>query len=333
MPNRRRPRRGSMGYSPRKRAKREVPKLDTWPEPGEAPRIQGFAGYKAGMTHAILIDYRPTSTTAGQEVQVPVTVIEAPPLKVAAIRVYQNDGYGLKTVGELWSNKLDKELKRKVAVGANASLTSEIETIKKLQAEEVNVIVHTQPSLVSGIPKKKPELMEMRVGGGAYDKRLEYALSLLGKEIGVKDYVKDGDVVDVIAVTKGKGFQGHVKRWGVKLLSHKNSKHRRMIGTLGPKRPGYIWPTVPQSGQMGYHQRTELNKRVLKVGDKGEEVTPKGGFVKYGKVSSSYLLLHGSVPGPAKRLIRLRDAVRPTLVKIKEAPTLTYISNESKQGV
>jgi large subunit ribosomal protein L3 len=285
------------------------------------------------MTHAILVDYRPTSTTSGQEVQVPVTVIEAPPLKVAAVRVYQNDGYGLKTVGELWTEKLDRELRRKISVGTKGARGGDSGEIKKLQGEEVNVIVHTQPSLITGVPKKKPDMMELRIGGGTFEQRVNYALSMLGKELNVKDYVKDGDVVDVVAVTKGKGFQGHVKRWGVKLLSHKNSKHTRMIGTLGPKRPGYIWPTVPQSGQMGYHQRTELNKRVLKVGDKGEEITPKGGFLNYGKVSSSYLLLHGSVPGPAKRLIRLRDAVRPTLIKIKEAPTLTYISNESKQGV
>ena len=55
----------------------------------------------------------------------------------------------------------------------------------------------------------------------------------------------------------------YAKRWGVKLLSHKNSKHRRLYGTLGPKRPGYTRPTVPQAGQVGYHQRTEFNKRVL----------------------------------------------------------------------
>ncbi len=322
-----------MGFSPRKRAKRAVPKLDTWPEPGEAPRVQGFAGYKAGMTHAMLVDYRPSSTTSGQEVQVPVTVIETPPLRVAAVRLYQNDGYGLKTVGELWADRVEKELGRKTGRGPKSAKGTPPEELKKLQGEEVNVIVHTQPSLLTGVPKKKPDLMEMRIGGGTFEQRVEYALSLLGKEIGVSEYVRDGDVVDVIAVTKGKGFQGHVKRWGVKLLSHKNSKHRRMIGTLGPKRPGYIWPTVPQSGQMGYHQRTELNKRVLKVGTKGEEITPKGGFVNYGKVSGSYLLLHGSVPGPAKRLIRLRDAVRPTLMTVKEAPVLTYVSTESKQGV
>jgi large subunit ribosomal protein L3 len=332
MPNRRRPRRGSMGYSPRKRAKREVPKLDSWPEAAGGPRIQGFAGYKAGMTHAILVDYRPSSTTAGQEVQVPVTVVETPPLRIAAVRVYSRGGNGLRTAGELWSEKPDRELSRLYEIKKNRNFAQEVENFKKIEGEEVNIIVHTQPSLVTGVPKKKPELMEIRIGGGTFAERLEYAISILGKDVTVRDYLKDGDVVDVIAVTKGKGFQGAVKRWGVKLLSHKNSKHTRMIGTLGPKRPGYIWPTVPQSGQMGYHQRTELNKRVLKIGDNGEEITPSGGFLNYGKVSGSYLLLHGSIPGPAKRLIRLRDTVRPRLTKVKEAPSLTYISTESKQG-
>lgn len=320
-----------MGFSPRKRAKKSVPKLDSWPEGGENPRLLGFAGYKAGMTHALLVDYRPTSTTSGQELQIPVTVIETPPLKVAAVRLYAEDTYGLKSVGELWAPSLDEHVFRRIPRRKGSS--DQVDEFRKLQADEVSLIVHTQPHLVSGVPKKSPELMEIRVGGGAYEKRLEYGLSLLGKEVKVSDYVKDGDVVDVIAVTKGKGFQGHVKRWGVKLLSHKNSKHRRMIGTLGPRRPGYIWPTVPQSGQMGYHQRTELNKRVLKVGEKGEEVTPAGGFLHYGQIRNSYLLLHGTVPGPAKRLVRLRDPVRPRLIKLKEAPALTYISTESKQGV
>ncbi len=332
MPQRRRPRRGSMGYSPRKRAKREVPKLDSWPESAGAPKIQGFAGYKAGMTHAILVDYRPTSTTAGQELQIPVTVLETPPLKVASLRIYAAGPGGLRSAGELWAEKLDKELSRVLTIKRQRNFQAEQEKFSKTEGEEINIIAHTQPALITGVPKKKPELMEIRIGGGTFQERVAYALSILGKEIGVHDYLKDGDVVDVISVTKGKGFQGAVKRWGVKLLSHKNSKHTRMIGTLGPKRPGYVWPTVPQSGQMGYHQRTELNKRVLKIGSSGEEITPKGGFLNYGKISGEYLLLHGSVPGPSKRLIRIRDTIRPRLVKVKEAPTLTYISTESRQG-
>jgi large subunit ribosomal protein L3 len=105
-----------------------------------------------------------------------------------------------------------------------------------------------------------------------------------------------------------------------------------MVGTLGPKRPGYVRNTAPQSGQMGYHQRTEVNKRIIKVGAKGEEINPKGGFVHYGDIKTSYVLIHGSVPGTTKRLIRLRDPIRKYGVDLKEAPTLVYVSVESKQG-
>ncbi len=82
---------------------------------------------------------------------------------------------------------------------------------------------------------------------------------------------------------------------------------------------------------MGYHQRTEYNKRVLKIGEKGEEITPNGGFVRYGDVRNEYVVLHGSIPGPTKRLVRFRDAVRFHGVKV-EKPEITYISTESNQG-
>ena len=160
----------------------------------------------------------------------------------------------------------------------------------------------------------------------------ELAKSLLGKEINVKDFTSEGQMVDVIAVTVGKGFQGAVKRWGVKLLHHKNSKHRRMAGTMGPWHPSYVMSEVPQAGQVGYHKRTEYNKRVLKIGTDGTEVTPNGGFLHYGVVSNQYIILHGSVPGPSKRLVRIRDPIRFKGVKV-EQPELTYVSTESKQGV
>ena len=186
------------------------------------------------------------------------------------------------------------------------------EKLNEVDIEDIRVLAYTQPKLVKGIPKKKPELMELRIGGGNMDARLEYAKSILGKEISITDFTKDGAMIDVAAITKGKGFQGAIKRWGLKLLCHKNSKHRRMIGTLAPKRPGYVRPTVPQAGQVGYHQRTEMNKRIIKIGQTGEEVNPKGGFLHYGQVVNSYVLIHGSVPGPTKRLVRLRDPVRKT---------------------
>ena len=103
-----------MGYSPRKRARSEVPHVKSWPDDGDTPKIQGFAGYKAGMTHAFIIDYRPTSTTSGKEVMVPVSVVETPPLKVAAVRGYKETAYGLKTLTEIWAEKIDSELSRRL---------------------------------------------------------------------------------------------------------------------------------------------------------------------------------------------------------------------------
>jgi len=322
-----------MAYSPRKRARSITARMSKWPEGGDGAKLQGFAGYKAGMTHAFIVDYRPRSTTAGQEVQVPVTVLEVPPLKVCGIRFYQNTAYGLKSVGEVWASKLDKELSRRTPVPKDYNEKEAWAAVEKVEYDDIRALVYTQPVLVSGLPKKRPEIMEIRIGGGKLEDRLAYARSVLGKAVTVKDFTKEGEMVDVSSITKGKGWQGTTKRWGTKLLMHKNSKHRRLVGTLGTKRPNFVRPTVPQGGQIGFHQRTELNKRVLKIGDKGDEITPKGGFLNYGEVRNTYVILHGSVPGPSKRIVRLREPVRLGGVKLTEPPQLTFVSLESKQGV
>lgn len=324
------PKRGSRGYSPRKRAKAETPHIKSWPTGGDKPKIQGFLGYKAGMTHAFVVDYRPTSTTSGKEVVMPVSVVETPPMKIAAVRIYKKTYQGSQTIGEIWADKFDSELSKRIPLPKkNQKKNWDIAK----NADDVRVIVYTQPKLVTGVPKKIPEIRELRISGGSMDERVEYAKSILGKEIKVEDVVREGDMLDILAVTTGKGFQGHVKRWGVKLLSHKNSKHRRMIGTAGSWHPNWIQQTVPQAGQTGYHQRTEYNKRVLKIGEKGEEITPSGGFPHYGLIQNSYVLIHGSIPGPTKRLISMRDAIRYQRgVKI-EKPDISYISTTSKQGV
>ncbi len=330
MPDIHRPRPGSQGFSPRKRAATQTPHIKTWAEGGDKPKIQGFFGYKAGMTHAFIVDYRPTSTTSGREVKMPVTVVETPPIKIAAVRAYQRTSYGLQTIGEIWAEKLDPELSRRIPLPKKQN-TKNWDFIK--DADEIRVIVYTQPKLITSIPKKTPEISEVKIGGGTLEEQIKYAQEILGKELKINDVIHEGDMLDIIAVTKGKGFQGHIQRWGVKLLHHKNSKHRRMIGTAGAWHPNWIPATVPQAGQMGYHRRTEYNKRVLKIGDKGEEITPAGGFPHYGVVQSSYILLHGSIPGPAKRLIGIRDAVRYQRgVQVKK-PEITYISTTSKQGV
>ena len=330
MPQRRRPKKGSRAFGPRKRAKSQTPRLDSWPEISGAPKIQGFAGYKAGMTHAFVVDKKAKSTTSGMEVQTPVTVVEVPPMKIAAVRFYESDILGLRTAGEVWAADVDPLLDRRVNVPKRAA--PDFSRFDNIDVDDVRVLAYTQPKLVSGVPKKVPDLMELRIGGGSISERIEYAKTILGTEVTVTDFAPEGAIIDVIAITKGKGFQGATKRWGIKLLSHRNSKHRRGIGNLGPKRPGYVRSTVPLPGQMGYHQRTELNKKIIKVGTDGKEVSPKGGFMNYGEVRNTYVLIKGSVPGPTKRLIRFRDATRLPKKADTGAAEVTYVSTESKQG-
>ena len=320
-----RPKRGSLGYSPRKRARSIVPTIKAWPNDGNKPSLQGFAGYKAGMSHVLIIDYRPTSTTSGQEVFVPVTVLETPPMKIAAIRLYKKTPYGLKAETEIWADNV-KELEKIMPLPKKKN-EKEVN-----EYDDVRVIAYTEPWKIGGIPKKVPDIMEIRIGGGDLQARYKYANEILGKELSIKDVFVEGDMMDAIAVTKGKGFQGSVKRWGVKLLHHKNRKHRRMIGTLGP---WLSWTrgTVPQAGQMGFHKRTEYNKRILKIGENGEEITPDGGFPHYGIVKNEYVVVHGSLPGSIKRIIRMRQAIRYMKGVKVEKPEITYISTSSKQGV
>ena len=325
-----------MAFSPRKRARSETPHISSWAAvEGDDPKILGFAGYKVGMSHIMAVDYRKKSTTAGQEIRMPVTIVEIPPMKVIGARGYIQDTYGLRTLTEAWEKKIDKDLERTLPIPKGHNAKAAWKKMSDSDLEEVRLLVNTQPRMVTGIPKKRPEIMEMAVGGGSVDAQIEFAKEMMGKEFTMSDFTQDGEMLDAIAVTTGYGFQGHVKRWGVKLLTHKNSKHRRMIGNLGPFSPGYVVSTVPQAGQTGYHQRTEYNKRLLKIGDNPDEINPKGGFLNYGLIRGNYALLHGSLPGPSKRLIRFRKAVRFHGKKTDSVvvPEITMISQESQQGV
>jgi large subunit ribosomal protein L3 len=332
MPESSHPTRGSKGYSPRKRAHREVPSFDTWPdaEAGE-PTIQGFAGYKAGMTHVLMIDFRPESTTSGQEVQEPVTVLEIPPMTVNGVRFYKDTPYGLETITEVWSPGADDDLRKRAPIPKDPD-PSRIDDIDRDEVDEVRLLTSTQPDGVSGVGKTVPELMENRVAGGSVPDRIDLAEELLGDEYTFEETHDVGDMVDTAAVTKGKGFQGPVKRWGVKLQQHKNSANRRDAGNLGPFQPRFIRPQVPLGGQIGYHHRTEYNKRVLVTGEDGEEITPDGGFTEYGVVQNGFALLHGSVPGPKKRLVRTRDALRYNKDVDVDEPQIVYVSDTSDQG-
>jgi large subunit ribosomal protein L3 len=174
--------------------------------------------------------------------------------------------------------------------------------------------------------------MELGLGGRSPPEKFDHAKGLLGKEVRISDVFRSGELVDVTAITKGKGFQGPVKRFGIKVRSRKTDDARRNPGTLGPWHPHQVMWTVPLGGQTGYQQRTEFNKRLLLVGDSESPVTPRGGFLRYGEVSGDYVLVMGSVPGPTKRLINLRKPYRPLKGIPAEAPNITAVSVASAQG-
>ena len=330
------PRKGSVAYSPRKRAARESPQVSSWPE-REEPGLLGFPGYKVGMTHVIKIDNTKNSPTEGMKISTPVTVVETPPVIVMGIRAYQKTSRGLKTMTDVLASELEEDLARKITLPKDYDGDSQLAELKENldKVSNIRILIHTKPRLAS-VPKKKPEIMECGVGGSSLEEKLEYAISILGKEVNPADVFTNGEHTDAVAITKGKGFQGVIKRWGVRIQYGKaaRSSKGRHVGSIGPWSPARTMWTVPMAGQMGYHQRTEYNKKILKIGEASQvdQINPQGGFVKYGMVRNNYLLLKGSLPGPSKRLVMLKKAVRPH-GKHDDAPQISYISTASKQGV
>ncbi|ADZ09025.1 ribosomal protein L3 [Methanobacterium lacus] len=331
------PRSGSMAFSPRKRAAKETPKVRSWPETEESCLL-GFPGYKVGMTHVTMLDNVKNSPTSGMEVSSPVTILETPPVVVMGVRAYRKDTRGLKTLNDVMAKDLDEDLTRKITLPKDYDVEAKLDEMKEQldEVEDIRVLLHTKPRLASGIPKKKPEIIECGIGGKSVEDKFEFARSLLGKEVNPADSFSDGEHVDTIAVTKGKGFQGPVKRFGVRIQYGKaaRSSKARHVGSIGPWTPARTMWTVAMAGQMGYHKRTEFNKKILRIADESQvdEVNPKGGFVKYGLIKNGYVMIKGSIPGPSKRLVILRKAVRP-IGKHNDAPEITHISTASKQGV
>lgn len=305
-----------MQYWPRKRSRRSYARIRAHPISDE-PKALGFAGYKVGMTHLMVVDNRPNSLTHNQDIFVPTTIIECPPLKALSVRFYKKTLSGLRLIGEIFS-KPDKELGKKISMPKKASKKFEDIT----DFDDLRLNVYTQPKLV-GIEKKKPELFEVALGGSKEEK-LAYAKQILGKEIKIEDIFKEGEQVDVHAVTRAHGLQGPVKRFGVALRQHKSEKTKRGPGTLGPW-TGARQYRVAKAGQTGYHTRLERNKQILKISNDPEDVNQKGGFLHYGNIKNSYILVKGSLQGTPKRLLRFVPSPRPNKNRPKEAPQINYI--------
>jgi len=311
-----------------------VARIRYWPKiEADTPKLLGFAGYKAGMTYVFTVEDRKRSPNFGKEVMRAATILETPPILVCGIRTYTHNPYGLQQLTECWMKTPPEELERKLVMPETFNTEEMLQKITQCLEQTTNVraIIATQPSQAS-LSKKKPEVTEIEIGGGTVPQQLEYAKSLLGKTVTPEEVFKSGQYVDVAAVTTGKGWQGPVKRWGVTILQAKGRKTKRGIATLGPWNPHHLMYSVARAGQMGYHQRIEFNKRILKMGKDGKEVNIKGGFLRYGNLKSPYIVIEGSVPGTEKRTIKLRVPARPPSQVPETPPQVTYVSLESQQG-
>lgn len=321
------PRHGSMQFWPRVRASRQYAKVGNVPQIDEA-KLLGFAGYKAGMTHVIAADEGKNSLTKGEKIALPVTVIECPPLKIASVRLYKTLGYG-KAVSKEYFFKTNKELARKITAISKLSTAADLENVDLTDVVNISLQVYTQPHL-AGFGKKKPEVFEMPIGGSVED-QLAFAKEHVEKELSVKDVLFAGKYVDTRAVTTGRGYQGPVKRFGIGLRAKKSEKTKRGPGSLGGwKGQGHVLYRIAYAGQMGYHNRVQYSNLILAVEDDVTKVNPEGGFLKYGNVKNTYVLIKGSVPGPKKRLITFTSPLRKN--KQQEKLTVQSISTQSKQG-
>ncbi len=306
------PRHGSLAYLPRGRARSLNPVVKTWQGvDGDKPLLLGAAAFKAGTIHVYTVDDREKTPNFGKPLFNTATVLEAPPMHITGFRLYERRDGALRVLDEVYGKSQPKELTRLRKFKDTAS-EKRLEALKSSldKVEKLTAICALSPK-ETGLSRKTPFLFEVKVGGGKITDQFEYLKSILGKTVKITDVFQPGKYVDTIGITRGKGFEGVITRMGVKRKQHKSRKTVRAVGTLGAWSPHAIMYTVPSSGQMGLHRRTEYNKRVIAVGNPAENpISPSGGFLHYGDVKSDYILIRGNVQGPPKRLIKIRYAAR-----------------------
>eukprot|EP01111_Echinosteliopsis_oligospora_P005813 TRINITY_DN194_c0_g1_i1.p1 TRINITY_DN194_c0_g1~~TRINITY_DN194_c0_g1_i1.p1 ORF type:complete len:402 (-),score=96.74 TRINITY_DN194_c0_g1_i1:109-1314(-) len=365
------PRHGSLGFLPRKRSAHHRGQVRAFPadDPTKKPHLTAFMGYKAGMTHIVRDLDKLGSKMHKREVVDFVTILETPPIVIIGLVGYLETPSGVRSIGTVWAQHISDEAKRifykrwyrskKKAFSKYALKYSNKDapiqaTLKKIKERctIIRAIAHTQISKI-GIKQKKAHIMEIQINGGSVTEKVDYTFNLFEKPISVDSVLAQDEIVDVIGVSKGKGFKGVVSRWGVKKLPRKTHKGLRKVACIGAWHPARVSWAVPRAGQKGYHHRTETNKKIYRIAKGvrqagGKEVhtnastefdfteksiTPLGGFPRYGIVNEDYVMLKGSVVGPVKRIVVIRKALRvPTTRSALEKVSLKFIDTSSKWG-
>lgn len=304
MPTSKSPRKGSLQFWPRKRAAKALPTTN-WDAIKSTSPIKGFIAYKAGMASAWVKNSTEHAITKGKNIAVPVTILECPSMKIFSVRFYKAG----KVMTEVLSPSLDKELKRNVKLPKAAS--KKIDDIKE-EFDDLRVIVYSQVKK-TGI-KKTPDMLEIGLSGSK-DEKLNFVKEKLDKEISVSDVFSADELIDTRGLTTGKGLQGPVKRFGIQLKNQKSEKGRRRPGSIGPWHPARVIFRVPMAGQLGMFTRVVYNNKVLDLGKAEDKFKA---IKNFGDIKTDYIVLNGSIQGPAKRQIVLTKALRPTKKQLKK---------------
>ncbi len=197
-----------------------------------------------------------TQVYDAHNVLVPVTVVEAGPCAVVQVKTVETDGYHAVQIG--FAQKKDKN----TAAGE---------------------IGHARKAGLEHAPRVLAEV------------RLAAASTLKVGDLVTATSFTEGQLVDVIGVTKGKGFQGVVKRFRVAggPAAHGSMFHRR-IGSVGMRQtPGRVWKNQAMPGHMGSQQRTVQNLRVVKV-----------------IAEKNLILVKGAIPGANGDDVIVRTAIK-----------------------
>ncbi|MQM12852.1 hypothetical protein Taro_045770 [Colocasia esculenta] len=295
-----------------------------------------------------------------------VTIIETPPMVVVGVVGYVKTPRGLRSLNTIWAQHLSEEVKRRFyknwyrskkkaftkyakkydTAEGKEDIHAQLEKMKKYSSV-VRVLAHTQIKKMKGLKQKKAHLMEIQVNGGTVPEKVDFAYGLFEKQVPVDAVFQKDEMIDIIGVTKGKGYEGVVTRWGVTRLPRKTHRGLRKVACIGAWHPARVSFTVARAGQNGYHHRTEINKKIYKLGKMGDEshlastefdrtekdITPMGGFPHYGVVKDDYLVIKGCCAGPKKRVVTLRESlIKQTSRVALEEIKLKFIDTSSKFG-
>jgi large subunit ribosomal protein L3 len=302
-------------------------RIRTWPEiNSDQPKLLGYAGFKVGCIQIVSIDDREKTPNHGKQLVSLGTVVATPPISVIGIRGYYDDVYGSHALFDVYSSDMPKEVSRLFTIKPKEGSLEKAEKLLN-RTDELFAVVAVSPNGV-GLAQKKPYVFEVAVKGGDTKKQFDFLKGLFGKQVKVEDVFELGSTVDVASITKGKGWEGPITRWGVKKKQHKSRKSVRAVGTLGPISPSSIMYTVPRAGQRGFHQRVEYNKRIMIMSNTEKndfKINPMGGYKHFGFVDGDFVVLKGSIPGTYRRLVKLRTQIRNIPSKILKPNILEIV--------